>query len=126
MFSLSITTLKFFCRSKSAPIVSQRVDSFRERTQPQIGKVHDPIVDTMTARIPNDHTFGIVIKPDEYGAGDLIHNRTAGNFLRGKDQERGILASVRHHLKKANYHNFDDLTAAFRFYDKVCLSFRGI
>jgi len=105
-------------RSKSAPIVSQRVDNFRERTQPQVGKVHDPIKDTLYARIPQDHTFGILIEPDEYGAGDLIHNRAAGHFLRGKDQERGILASIRHHLKKANYHNFHDLTEAFRFYDR--------
>ena len=27
---------------KRAPIVSQRVDQFRERTQPQLGTVHDP------------------------------------------------------------------------------------
>ena len=29
---------------KAAPIVSKRVDEFRERTQPQLGKVHDPYV----------------------------------------------------------------------------------
>ncbi len=29
---------------KAAPIVSKRVDDFRERTQPQLGKVHDPWV----------------------------------------------------------------------------------
>ena len=28
--------------NKRAPIVSKRVDEFRERTQPQLGKVHDP------------------------------------------------------------------------------------
>lgn len=27
---------------KRTPIVSKRVDDFRERTQPQLGKVHDP------------------------------------------------------------------------------------
>ena len=27
---------------KATPIVSKRVDDFRERTQPQLGKVHDP------------------------------------------------------------------------------------
>ena len=27
---------------RAAPIVSKRVDDFRERTQPQLGKVHDP------------------------------------------------------------------------------------
>lgn len=27
---------------KASPIVSKRLDEFRERTQPQLGKVHDP------------------------------------------------------------------------------------
>ena len=27
---------------KATPVVSKRVDAFRERTQPQLGKVHDP------------------------------------------------------------------------------------
>ena len=27
---------------KAAPIISKRVDDFRERTQPQLGQVHDP------------------------------------------------------------------------------------
>lgn len=67
-----------------------------------------------------DHTFGILVKPDEYGAGDLLHQRTPGEYLRGKDRQRGILAAIRQHLKKANYHNFDDLVQAFKFYDKVC------
>ena len=28
--------------SKKTPIVTKRVDDFRERTQPQLGQVHDP------------------------------------------------------------------------------------
>lgn len=60
-----------------------------------------------------------MVKPDEYGAGDLIHTRVPGKYLRGRDRERGVLAAVRHHLKKANYHNFHDLIAAFEYYDKV-------
>ena len=28
--------------AKKTPVVSKRVDEFRARTQPQIGKVHDP------------------------------------------------------------------------------------
>ncbi|KAJ7351912.1 hypothetical protein OS493_034517 [Desmophyllum pertusum] len=63
-------------------------------------------------------TFGVMVKPDEYGAGDLIHTRVPGKYLRGRDRERGVLAAVRHHLKKANYHNFHDLIAAFEYYDK--------
>ena len=60
-----------------------------------------------------------MVKPDEYGAGDLIHMRDTGDYLRGKDRQRGIVAAVRQHLKKANYHNFQDLRAAFQHYDKV-------
>ena len=105
------------CREKATKIVSKRVDDFRERTQPQLGQVHDPIKDTL--RVPPDHAFGVMIKPDESGAGDLIHMRVPGNYLRGRDRERGVLAAVRHHLKKANYHNFHDLKAAFGYYDKV-------
>lgn len=59
------------------------------------------------------------MKPDEYGAGDLMHQRAPGEYLRGKDRQRGVLAAIRQHLKKANYHNFDDLVQAFQFYDKV-------
>lgn len=60
------------------------------------------------------------MKSDEYGAGDLMHQRAPGEYLRGKDRQRGVLAAIRQHLKKANYHNFDDLVQAFQFYDKVC------
>ena len=38
-------TLKWVHSAKSeaaTPIVSKRVDEFRERNQPQLGKVHDP------------------------------------------------------------------------------------
>lgn len=101
---------------KGTKVVAKRVDDFRERTQPQLGQVHDPIKDTM--RVPPDHTFGILIRPDEYGAGDLMHGRVPGSYLRGKDRERGLLAAVRQQLKKANYHNFNDLEAAFMHYDK--------
>jgi len=102
--------------AKTAPIVAKRVDDFRERTQPQLGKVHDPIKDTLN--VPSDHTFGILIKPDQYGAGDLMHGRARGDYLRGKDRIRGVIGAMRQHLKKANYHNFSDLLSAFRFYDK--------
>ncbi|XP_071943653.1 EF-hand domain-containing family member B-like [Antedon mediterranea] len=101
---------------KGSKIVSKRVDDFRERTQPQLGKVHDPIKDTM--RVSEDHTFGILIRPDEYGAGDLMHCRVPGDYLRGKERQRGLLSAVRQQLKKSNYHNFNDLSAAFRHYDK--------
>ncbi|PIK52537.1 putative EF-hand domain-containing family member B [Apostichopus japonicus] len=103
-------------RDKGTKVVSKRVDDFRERTQPQLGTVHDPIRDTMN--VTPDHSFGILIRPDEYGAGDLIHSRLPGEYLRGKDRQRGLLAAVRQQLKKANYHNFNNLQAAFKHYDK--------
>jgi len=112
-------TLKWLHESeqeKATKIVSKRVDEFRERTQEQLGQVHDPIKDTL--RVPPDHTFGILIKPDEYGAGDLLHMRGPGQYLRGKDRQRGVIAAIRQHLKKANYHNFQDLLTAFRHFDK--------
>ena len=115
-------------------VVSKRLDDFKERTQPKLGEVHDPIKDSM--KIDADHTFGVMIKPDEYGAGDLIHHREANSYLRARDRERGAVAAIRDHLKKANYHNFADLQSAFNSYDanksgkiesddllKVCKSF---
>lgn len=132
-------TLKWLTQTQSAKaahITTKRNDDFRERTIPQVGLVHDPIKDTLKATVTDDHTFGIMVKPDEYGAGDLIHMRDEENYLRGKERARGVLASVRQHLKKANYHNFRDLKAAFGYYDtdssgtidrnelrKVCVQF---
>jgi hypothetical protein len=75
------------------------------------------IKDTM--RVPPDHTFGIMLKPDQYGAGDLLHGRVPNNFQRGRDHIRGIVAAMRQQLKKQNYQNFPDLLQAFKFYDKV-------
>ncbi|KXJ08719.1 EF-hand domain-containing family member B [Exaiptasia diaphana] len=103
-------------QAKCTKIVSKRVDNFRERTQPQLGQCHDPIKDTL--RVGPDHVFGVIVKPDEYGAGDLIHMRMPSEYLRGRERERGIVAAIRQHLKKANYHNFNDLKAAFEHYDK--------
>jgi len=101
---------------KAAHVTSKQVDDFRERHVSQVGTVHDPIKETM--HVPDDHVYGIIVQPDQYGAGDLIHMRKHQQFLRGKDRERGFLAAIRQHLKKANYHNFVDLKSAFQFYDK--------
>ena len=119
-FDCNLILILLFSSAKAAPVVSKRVDNFRERTQAQVGTVHDPIKETM--KVSEDHTYGILVRPDEYGAGDLIHNRVPTAFLRGKDRERGVLAAIRQHLKKANYHNFHDLNAAFKYYDKVSFS----
>ncbi|NXO59485.1 EFHB protein, partial [Aramus guarauna] len=101
---------------RAAKIISKRSDDFKEKFQPQLGKVLDPIAETMN--VPPDHTFGMLLRPDEYGVGDLLHCRVPCEFLRGKDRERAVLTAVRQSLKKANYENFDTLLEAFRHYDK--------
>uniref|UniRef100_A0A8D2MXV0 Uncharacterized protein n=1 Tax=Zonotrichia albicollis TaxID=44394 RepID=A0A8D2MXV0_ZONAL len=104
--------------SKRGPnLVSKRSDDFKEKYQPLIGKVFDPIADTMN--VPPDHTFGLVARPDEYDVHDLLHVRVPCEFLCGKDRERVILMAVRESLKKANYRNFDVLLEALRHFDKV-------
>ncbi|XP_059777929.1 EF-hand domain-containing family member B [Balaenoptera ricei] len=101
---------------RGAKVVSKRVDDFKEKFQHKLGRILDPIAETMN--VPPDHTFGACLRPEEYGAGDLIHRRLPGEYLRGKDRQRALVAAVRHHLKKVNYQNFDTLLAAFRHYDK--------
>ncbi|XP_075403288.1 EF-hand domain-containing family member B [Tenrec ecaudatus] len=101
---------------KGARVVSKRVDDFKEKFQHKVGSVLDPIAETMN--VPPDHTFGACVCPEEYGAGDLIHNRLPGEYLRGKDRQRAMIAAVRHHLKNVNCQQFDTLLAAFRHYDK--------
>ncbi|XP_013907187.1 PREDICTED: EF-hand domain-containing family member B [Thamnophis sirtalis] len=71
-----------------------------------------------TLNVPPDHTFGILIQPEEYGVGDLLHNRLPSEYLKSKDRERAVFTALRQNLKKANYHNFDTLLHAFRHYDK--------
>ncbi|NXU43943.1 EFHB protein, partial [Drymodes brunneopygia] len=103
--------------SKRAPhLVSTQSDDFKEKFQPLIGKVFDPIAETMNV-LP-DHTFGMMIPPDEYDVHRLLHVRVPCEFLRGKDRERVILIAVRQSLKKANYENFDVLLEALRYFDK--------
>ncbi|KAM5315265.1 EF-hand domain-containing family member B [Glossophaga mutica] len=101
---------------RGAKIVSKRVDDFKEKFQHKLGKVLDPIAETMN--VPPDHTFGACLHPEDYGADDLIYNRLPGEYRRGKDRQRALVAAVRHRLKNVNYQNFDTLLAAFRHYDK--------
>lgn len=105
---------KWASKAGATKLVSGRVDAFRERTQPQLGRVHDPIKSTTGVT----EAFGLSLRGDGCGAGDIIHSRKMDNFLLGKDRQRGVLAAVRHHLKKANYHNFNSLREAFSHYDK--------
>ncbi|GAB0184424.1 EF-hand domain-containing family member B [Grus japonensis] len=114
--SKSLNWLYDLQSKRAAKIVSKRSDDFKEKFQPQLGKVLDPIAETMN--VPPDHTFGMLLRPDEYGVGDLLHCRVPCEFLRGKDRERAVLTAVRQSLKTANYENFDMLLEAFRHYDK--------
>lgn len=102
--------------AKKDVLVEKRLDDFRERTQAQLGKPLDPIKDTM--KVPPDHTFGVMHKPDPYGVGDLLHGRAPKHFLRGEDRRRALVAALRTQLKTMNYERFADLAAAFQFYDK--------
>ncbi|NXP18624.1 EFHB protein, partial [Scytalopus superciliaris] len=100
---------------RAANLVSKRSDDFKEKFQPQLGKVLDPMAETMN--VPPDHTFGLVNASDE-NVYDRLHMRVPCEFLRGKDREKAVLTAVRQSLKKANYKNFDLLLEAFRHFDK--------
>ncbi|XP_078390981.1 EF-hand domain-containing family member B isoform X2 [Cetorhinus maximus] len=116
---LTAKTLRWLTEEQqrnSAKIVSKKVEDFREKTHHQIGKVHDPNADTR--KIPPDHTFGVLLHPDEYGVGDLIYYRNPTKFLREKDRDQGTFNILRQHLMKTNFHNFKSLLEAFRHYDK--------
>ncbi|XP_076868516.1 EF-hand domain-containing family member B isoform X2 [Brachyhypopomus gauderio] len=100
----------------SAKFVPKQCDNFRERTQPQIGKVHDPIADTMS--VPADHTFGVLLRPDKFGAGDLLHSGAPSGHVGGQERLRALVSAVRQHLKKASFHSLPSLLQACRHYDK--------
>ncbi|ELK25303.1 EF-hand domain-containing family member B [Myotis davidii] len=102
---------------RGAKVVSKRIDDFKEKFQHKLGRVFDPIAETMN--VHPDHTFGACLRPDDYGSDDLIYNRLPSEYLRGKDRERAMVAAVRHHLKNVNCERFDSLLTAFRHYDKA-------
>ncbi|KAJ1569269.1 hypothetical protein HK405_007478, partial [Cladochytrium tenue] len=52
-------------------VTSQRLANWRARNQPEIGKVHDPLKDTL-AHLPASHIFGITFPQDDYSAAELI------------------------------------------------------
>ncbi|XP_027013483.2 EF-hand domain-containing family member B [Tachysurus fulvidraco] len=112
-------SLQWLCDEQtnhSAKFVSKRCDDFRERTQSQIGKVRDPIADTLT--VPADHTFGALLPTDSFGAADVLYATPLSEHRKGQDRRHTLVNAVRQHLKKANYHNFSSLLQAFRHYDK--------
>lgn len=65
--------------AKKAHVVSKRLDDFRERTQPQLGKVHDPIAETLD--VEENHTFGVMVKADDFSESMLrINNHRGENY----------------------------------------------
>ncbi|KAJ3220098.1 hypothetical protein HDU67_006854 [Dinochytrium kinnereticum] len=52
-------------------VVTKRLSDWQKRRRPEIGKVHDPIKDTIDHLQP-EHVFGIRFRPDDYSVGDLI------------------------------------------------------
>ncbi|XP_063055479.1 EF-hand domain-containing family member B isoform X2 [Engraulis encrasicolus] len=100
----------------SAKIVSKKCDDFRERSQPQIGRVHDRMA--APPKVPADHTYGVLLRPDDCDARDLIHASPPSDYLKGKDREMTLISVARQHLKKANHRNFNTLLQAFSHYDK--------
>ena len=73
--------------------------------------------------VPLNHSFGYCPPPEPYGVGDLLHTRPDSRLLRGRNVDRSAIAVIRNHLKKANFHSFDNLLQAFQFYDKVKIPF---
>ena len=61
-----------FIRAKKAHVVSKRLDDFRERIQPQLGKVHDPIAETLN--VDENHTFGVMVKADDFSESGTVPN----------------------------------------------------
>ncbi|XP_040449508.1 EF-hand domain-containing family member B [Falco naumanni] len=114
--SKSLKWLNDLQSKTEAKIVSKQSDGFKGKFQPQLGKGLDPIAETM--KVPPGRTFGMLLRPDEYGVGDLLHYWVPHEFLCGKDREKAVLTAVRQSLKKDNYENFDMLLEAFRHYDK--------
>lgn len=99
-----------------AQIVPKVVDDFRERTQPQLGKVHDSMAETLL--VPKSHTFGVAIKPDDFGAGQLLHSEAPSVYLQCWRFDKGVLSSIRNKLKKEKFTGFEALLNGLKYLDK--------
>ncbi|XP_032187924.1 EF-hand domain-containing family member B isoform X2 [Mustela erminea] len=62
---------------KGAKIISKRVDDFKEKFQHKLGRVLDPIAETMN--VPPDHTFGACLRAEEYGKKPACANPDEAN-----------------------------------------------
>lgn len=70
-------------RARRTILVSKCVDDFRSKTQCELGKVHDPLSDTLN--VPDDHVFGVPMVADKYNAADLVRR----TYLDGPTQATG-------------------------------------
>ncbi|XP_003388337.1 PREDICTED: EF-hand domain-containing family member B-like [Amphimedon queenslandica] len=101
------TALKW-CKNQGN-VTMKKLDDFRERNRPQIGKVHDPIEETLYVHINRDHTFGVTVIPDDYSAGDLVQMSGPSAFLECPSWHPGLLVTIRQHLKKNTFSKFGEL-----------------
>jgi len=76
------------------------------------------IADTLT--VPEGYTFGVMVQPDEYGAGKLLQLKSPSLFDSSQDQfNAGVLSTIRQHLKLSNFHSLEALQDAIQQKDKV-------
>ncbi|CAL8259169.1 unnamed protein product [Boreogadus saida] len=71
-----------------------------------------------TPKILPDHTFGVLVPADKFGAAELIHCGDPGRFPRLQDRQRGAVSAIQQTLKKLNCRAFPNLMEAFSHYDK--------
>jgi len=73
-----------------------------------------------TLNVPEGYTFGVMVQPDEYGAGKLLQLRSPSIFESSQDQfNAGVLSTIRQHLKLSNFHSLEALQDALQQKDKV-------
>lgn len=76
------------------------------------------IADTLD--VPEGYVFGVMVQPDEYGAGKLLQMQLPSSFdSTQRNFNVGLLSTVRQHLKQNNFHSLEALMDAFQQKDKV-------
>ncbi len=88
--------------SENGKVISKRLDNFREKTQPKMGEVHDPIAETLD--VPPGHTFGVTVPVDKFGELDMYmfdteHAQKYGYVLRCRCWGSGAHRRANHFLR---------------------------
>lgn len=89
-------------------IVDKRLEAFKERTHRQIGKVHDPLRETM-GHVPGSFVFGLKLPEDEHCVAQLVHPYLS-------EQNTGRQQSTQQHAElteKVNNKPFDATQPAY-------------